>query len=895
VTPRLGRLARSAGGAIRKPTVEDEVSSELDFHIEMRTRELIAAGMDPAKARAEAVARFGDLGQVQHTLRRIGYRRDRRERRTEWLAEARQDVVYALRQLRRTPTFALLAIVTLGIGIGATTSIFSAVYTVLLRALPYPDPGRIVNVFPVLDGNDETSSAARFFNWRRDTRSFEHLAAVSSTNVTLVERDRPPERLGGAQVSSAFFRVLGVPPMLGRVFTDDEEIPGHDQVAVLSHALWVNRFAADSNVIGRVVQINSRPVTIVGVMPASFTLSSASEDLWIPLALDATQQAEDEKGFLNVFARLRRGVTIAQATDDVKGSIRREVERAKRANTRRTARIAPLYDSVVGDLRDRMFILLGAVGLVLLIACGNVANLLLARGAARAREIAVRAAIGAGRGRIIRQLLTESVVLAMLGGAVGIGLAAWGMKLIVAMSPEQLPRLHEMRLEWVTVAFAFALAAVSAIIFGMVPALRLASTDLHATMKEGGRTLAMGGTRDRLRRALVVAEVALSLVLLIGAGLLIRSGIQLQKVNPGFDPERLFTGAMTLPVTDYPTPQAAVATFLRIRDAVRGAVGVESSALVFSVPLSGANAQAGVTPEGKSQEPANQVGVGLHLATPGIFTTMRIPMRSGRDFTDQDVMGSPRVTIVNEQAAKTLWPDQNPIGKRFGLLRDSADAPLFWEVVGVVGDVRERGLQQPPRPEMYLSFAQAPPIVLDALQRTMYVVARTRGQPLAATKAIQRAVAQVDPTLPLFAVNSMEERLSDARAGARFNTILLTVMGAIGLALAAIGIFGVISYFVSQRAQEIGVRMALGATPRRVLMLVVGQGIRPVVLGVILGVLGAVAASRLLRALLFGVSPADPLTLAGMALGVTLIAVVAALFPARRATRIDPLVALREY
>ena len=894
MAPRLGRLTRSSRGAIRKPTVEDEVDSELDFHIEMRTRELIAAGMDPARARAEAVARFGDLGHVQHTLRRIGHRRDRRERRTEWLAEAKQDVVYALRQLRRTPTFALLAIVTLGIGIGATTSIFSAVYTMLLRALPYHDPGRIVNVFPVLDGNDESASAARFFNWRRDSRSFEQLAGVSYTNVTLVERGRAPERLGGAQVSSAFFRVLGVRPMLGRVFTDDEEIPGRDQVTVLSHPLWVNRFASDSSVIGRVVQINSRPVTIVGVMPASFTLSTASEDLWIPLALDAAQRAEDEKGFLNVFGRLRTGVTIAQATADVKESVRREAEREKRANPRRTARVAPFYDAIVGGLRDRMFILLGAVGLVLLIACGNVANLLLARGAARSREIAVRAAIGAGRGRIVRQLLTESGVLAILGGAVGIGLAVLGMKLIIAMSPEQLPRLHEMRLDWMTVAFAFALAAVSAIIFGIVPALRLAGTDLHATMKEGGRTLAMGGTRDRLRRALVVAEVALSLVLLIGAGLLIRSGIRLQQVHPGFDAERLFTAAMTLPAADYPTPETAVTTFLRIRDVLRGAVGVESSALVFSVPLAGANAQAGVTPEGKSQDPSNQVPVGLHLATPGIFATMRIPMRSGRDFTDRDVAGSPRVTIVNEQAAKTLWPNQNPIGRRFGLLRDSADAPIWWEVVGVVGDVRERGLQEKPRPEMYLSLAQSPPIVLDALQRTMYIVARTRGQPLAATKAIQRAVAQVDPTLPLFAVNSMDERLSDSRAGARFNTILLTVMGAMGLALAAIGIFGVISYFVSQRAQEIGVRMALGATPSRVLMLVVGQGIRPVVLGVILGLIGAAATTRVLRALLFDVSATDPLTLAGMALGVTVIAVVAALFPARRATRIDPIVALRE-
>jgi predicted permease len=879
----------------RKPAVEDEVGSELDFHIEMRTRELIAAGMDPARARADAVARFGDLGQVQHTLQRIGRRRDRRERRTEWLAEARQDVVYALRQLRRTPAFALLAILTLGIGIGATTSIFSAVYTVVLRALPYRAPERIVNVRPQFDGNDETASASIFFAWRSGSRSFERLAAASYANFTLIERDRAPVRVGGARVTSAFFPLFGMPPMLGRVFTDDEEEPGRDQVAVLSHELWTDRFGADSSVVGRVVQIDSRPVTIVGVMPPAFTLSTTSEDLWVPLALTPEQRTDHQKGYLDVFGRLRDGVTIAQATGEARQIVTREGERRSRPNAKRSARLEPLYDSVVGGLRERLFILLGAVGLVLLIACGNVANLLLARGAARSREIAVRAAIGAGRGRIVRQLLTESGVLALLGGLVGVVLAIWGMKLIVVMSPRELPRLHELGLDWTTVAVALALSAVSAVIFGLVPALRLARTDLHATMKEGGRSLATSGARDRLRRALVVAEVALSLVLLIGAGLLIRSGIRLQRVDQGYDPERLFTAALMLPATDYPSPELAITTFLRIRDALRTTVGVDSSALVFTVPLTGMNAQAGITPEGKNTEdPSNQAPVGLHLSTPGIFSTMRIPMRSGRDFTDRDVHGSPRVAIINEVAAAALWPNTDALGKRLNLLRDSTGAPIWWEIVGVVGGVRERGVRDAPRPELYLPLAQTPPIILDALQRTMYIVVRTRGQPLAARGAIERVVARVDATLPLFSVNSMDERLSESRAGTRFNTVLLSVMGAIGLALAAVGIFGVISYFVSQRSQEIGVRMALGATPRRVLMLVVGQGIRPVLAGVIIGLLGAAAATRVLDRLLFDISATDPLTLSAMALGVTLIAVIAALLPARRATRIDPLVALRE-
>lgn len=892
--PRLGRFARSLQRLGWKPSVTDEVDSELHFHIDMRTRELIEKGMDPARARAEAVSRFGDINRVQTTLERIGRRRDRRERRTEWFAEMRQDVTYALRQLRRYPAFALLTTLTLGIGIGATTSIFSAVYAVVLRALPYSEPERIVVVHSSQGGNDESVSAATFFAWRDDVKSLRDLAAIEYSNFTLAEKGEAAIQVGAARVSAAYFPLLGVSPQLGRVFRPEEETPGRDQVVILSHRLWVQRFASDPHIVGRTLLSNSRQVEIVGVMPKSFDLSTDGEEIWAPMALSPEERADYAKGFLAVYGRLRPGATVAQATTEAKASSARLAERQSRVNDKRSVRIEPLFDSIVGSLRERLFILLGAVGLVLLIACGNVANLLLARGAARWREVAVRAAIGAGRGRIVRQLLTESAVLGVLGGSVGLVLATWGIKLIVLLSPVGVPRLDQARLDWPTLTFALALSLVSAVLFGLVPALRLAGANLQATLKEGGRAVGAGSTRDLLRRALVTAEVALSLVLLAGAGLLIRSGIQLQRVDPGFDPSHLFTAAMSLPRADYPTTESVTRAYGDIVERIRRTAGVQSAALVFSIPMFGANASAGINPEGRAQDASGQVSVDLHVATPGIFATMRIPVTSGRDLTDYDRAGAPRVAILNEAAARTIWPNESAIGKRFGLSRDSSNALVWWEVVGVVGDIRERGLRDAPRPSMYLSLSQVPPLIIDALQRTMFVVARSRGEPLALTKGIARSVGAVDPGLPLFAINSMDARFVESLAGARFNTALLSVLGAIGLALATVGIFGVISYFVSQRTQEIGLRMALGATPRRVLVLVVEQGLRPVVLGVVVGLAGAVAATRLLQALLFGVTPTDPLTLTGVAVVISAIAVVAAMVPARRATRIDPLSALRE-
>jgi putative ABC transport system permease protein len=876
-----------------KPSVPDEVGSELAFHVEMRTRELIARGMDPARARDEAVKRFGDYARVQTTLERIGRRRDQRRGVAEWIGELRQDVAHGLRQLRHQRGFALLAILTLGIGIGATTAIFSAAYAVVLRPLPFQDPDRIVFVQTMLDGNSESVSSMQYMAWKGETRSFDRLAATASTNFTLIQGSELPLQLGGAFVSADFFPVFGVRPLLGRAFLPEEETPGRDQVAVLSHATWVEKFGADSQVIGRVVQLNSRPTTLIGVMPSSFNLSINSAELWAPLALDNAQRADNQKGWLQVIGRLRADVSPEQGTSDIKAVLERVKERDSQANANRTASLEPVANIIVGNLRERLFTLLGAVSLVLLIACTNVANLLLARGAARAREIAVRAAIGAGRGRIVRQLLGESLALGLLGGLTGLLLAAVGVRIIVALSPEGVPRLDQAGLDGPTVAFALLLSVTSTILFGLVPALRLARADLHSSLKEGGRSSGAGAVRDRVRRALVVTEVALSLVLLSGAGLLIRSAISLENVDPGFHPDGLFTAALSLPAADYPTPEAVGRAFRSIEESVRAVPGIESAALVFAIPMYGANAQAGINPEGRPLDSTGQMSVGLHISTPGIFEGMGIRVTAGRDFTDRDVVGSPRAAVLNETAAREAWPDGSALGRRFGLLRDSTGATIWWEVVGIVADVRTIGLRDAPRPQMYLPLAQTPAIILDAIQRTMFLVTRVRGEPLAMTNAVRAAVATVDPTLPLFAIGTMEERLASSLASTRFSTVLLSMLGVIGLALALVGIFGVISFFVSQRTREIGVRMALGATPSQVRLLVVDQGLRPVVLGVIVGLAGAAATTRFLQALLYDVSATDPLTLAGVAFGVLAVALVAALVPASRATRINPLSALR--
>ena len=888
--PRPGAFGRQLRSLIWKASVADEVDAEFAFHVEMRTREYIARGLDQEAARAKAVSRFGDIQRVNTTCRRIGEGRERDMRRAEWIHELAQDARYALRQLARMPAFTTVSALTLAIGIGATTAIFSIVHAVVLRPLPFAEPDRLVRVYANRRGDDASATAANFIAWRERAKSFTYIVPVEYRNFTLITGDRPAEQVTGARVSADFFPALETPMRLGRPFSKDEDQPGRANVAVLNERFWQSRFNSDPGIIGRTVRLNALDLVIIGVAPAAFDVMSADANVWVPIAFTAEERADSRKGYLDVFARLAPGVSIAQAQSEMTGIAKRletELEESRETGVR----VASLTDVYVGEYKSRLFILLGAVGLVLLIACVNVANLLLARGAARGKEIAIRAALGAGRGRVLRQLLTESVVLAVVGGTIGIVLAFWAVRFLKATAPSEVRRLDQAGLDWQTLAFALGATLVSSIVFGIVPALRTARPDLQGSLREGGRGSG-AVARDRVRQLLVAAEVSLSLMLLVGAGLLIRSGILLQRVEPGFATTRVFSAWLALPPTQYESVESVRLAYDRIVTEVRAVPGVESAAGVTVLPMTGMSAQANFIPEGKGEDPSNSIAFNFRIATPGVFRTFGIPVKQGRDFDDRDVASGPCSVIVNETAARKGWPNEQAIGKRIPGMRGAGGERTMCSIVGIVGDAHDDGLHEPVRPQLYFAAAQTPAALWNAMQRSMFIIARTTGEPGAMSKQLQAAVARVDPLLPLFNIRSMEERLSESLATGRFNTMLLTALGVIGLLLAAVGIYGVVAYFVTQRTGEIGLRMALGATPGRVLSLVVGQGMRPVILGIVVGGALAVVASRLLTSLVFGIGTTDPLTFALVPLVLAVVALAASVVPARRAIRVEPTKAL---
>jgi len=889
--PRPGTFGRQLRSLLWKASVADEVDAELTFHVEMRTREYIARGLDPELARAKAIGRFGDLKRVNDTCRRIGEGRERDMRRAEWIHEFVQDARYALRQLARMPGFTIVSALTLAVGIGATTAIFSIVNAVVLRPLPFPDPDRLVRIYSNRRGTDGSTSAANFVRWRERSRSFSQLVPVEYRNFTLLTGDRPAEQVTGLRVSADFFPALRLGMRLGRPFSKDEDQPGHDNVVILNERFWKSRFNGDSSIIGGSVRLNGVEHVVIGVISPAADVMTADANVWVPIAFTPEERADSRKGYLDVFARLAPGVSMAQAQSEM-SAVAKRLETELEENRENGVRLASLTDVYVGSYRSRLFILLGAVAFVLLIACVNVANLLLARGAARGKEIAIRAALGAGRGRVLRQLLTESVVLAGIGGAVGLLLAFWGVRALKAVAPSEVPRLDEAGLDVLTVAFALGATALSSIVFGLAPALRTARSDLQGALREGGRSSSLVA-RDRVRQLLVAAEVALSLMLLVGAGLLIRSGIILQRVEPGFATARVFSAWLALPPAQYESVESVRTAYDRILQEVRAVPGVESAAGITVIPMTGLSAQGNFIPEGRSEDPANSISFNFRLATPGVFQTLRIPVKLGRDFDDRDVAAAPCVIIVNEAGAKKAWPNENPIGKRIPGRRDTGGQRAMCSVVGVVGDAHDDGLREAVRPQIYFAGAQAPAAFWNAMQRSMFILARTTGDPRAMTKPLQAAVARFDPMLPMFDIRSMDERISASLATGRFNTTLLTTLGAIGLLLAAVGIYGVVAYFVTQRTGEIGLRMALGATPGRVLGLVVGQGMRPVVLGIVVGVGLAGAASRLLASLVYGVGTRDPLTFVAVPAMLGVVALAASVLPARRAIRVEPTKALQ--
>ena len=868
---------------VGRPGVDEEVDSELEFHLLMRTRELMAKGMAEDQARTAAVNRFGDLRRARRECRAIGHQREQRMRTFQYLSELRQDVVFAIRQMRASRGFTVVAVLTLALGIGATTAIFSAMNAVVLRPLPIPQPERVVQVMEGWRDQPTNVSVSVFQDVAAASGAFEAAAAVSNVNVTLVRHDGA-ERVPAARVTGGFFDVFRVAPSLGRVFGSDEDRPGREQVVVLSHRLWTRQFAADPSIIGREVTIDQRPHTVLGVMPESFDFSAQSAELWIPIAFTPEQIARRDEHFLTVYARLASGVTQKQAGQMMDALTRRRAEVYPKESAERWIRVTSLMAQFVGDFGQRLIVLLGAVGFVLLIACGNVSNLLLARGASRARELALRTALGAGQGRLVRQLLTESIVLGLVSAAAGTALARWWLGLLVAFSPAGIPRLEQARIDSGTLGFAVLLAIASSVLFGMVPAWRAARVDVNSTLKESGRGGGTGSARDIVRSTLIAGEVALALVLLVCAGLLIRSAVATGRVASGFDPAGVFSGRVQLPAVKYGPPAVLLRAATEIEASVARIPNVQAAAVASTIPgvRSFSN---GLLPEGKPLDPRYVTQSDGVFVSPAYFQTMGMRIVQGRGFDAAiDRAGSLPVVLLNETAARLMWPGENPIGKRLS----SAQPDALSTVIGVVADVRLGGVAEPVPPTFYVSFAQLEERAWDWTRRSFFVLARTQGDAAALGGAVRRVVSSIDPSIPLYSVATMEQRMARTLEPARFNTVLLALLGAVGLLLAAVGIYGVIAYFATQRISEIGIRMALGASRRDVMLLVVRQAIVPVLAGVGAGAVGALLASQAIATQLVNVRPTDPVTF--IAVVSTLIAVgsCAALIPARRAASVDP-------
>jgi putative ABC transport system permease protein len=876
-----------------RPVVEDEVDAELAFHVEMRAREYEARGMSPEEARETAIRRFGNINRVNATCRALGKHMDQDIRRTEYWSEFTQDVTFACRQLLKNPGFTAVAVLTLALGIGATTAIFSAVHSVALRPLPFPEPHRLMAVSEYWRGNAGNVSAGNFVDGVEPVQAFSATTAIQYSSFNLADGDQV-ERVIGARATAGFFDVFNLPPLHGRVYTKDEDQPGSEQVVVLSHRLWMRRFGGDRTIVGRQIRLSERPYEVIGVMPAAFDYTAQTEELWVPAAFTAERKATHDEHYLQIFGRLRPGASSDQALAELKQNAERLRAAFPRDNAELNFIVIPALADLVGDYSRRLFTLLGAVGFVLLIACGNIANLLLARGATRSGELAIRAALGAGRSRIVRQLLTESVVLAIVAAAAGVAIARWGVRALVAAAPPGVPRLEQTSLDPVVLAFALGLACLCAIIFGLAPALRAARTDVQTVLREGGRSAGMTGVRDRLRSGLIAAELAIALVLLVGSGLLIRSSLALQRVNPGFDPNGVLSARVSLPAAAYGDRAKVVSTLERIAEDSAGIAGAESAAITSQVPMAAGGNGNGLIPEGVAFDMKNAIQSRLRIVTPDYFDTMRIPVVKGRPLTAGDRWGGLKVMVINESLARAAFPGQDPIGKRIACCEPGPDgkSPDYKTVVGVVGDVRWRGPSEPASPEFYLSLAQTPAVAWDWVQRTMYVVVRTTLDPASMENPVRTIVRNAAPGVPVFQVRTMTVRLRDSLATARFNTLLLALLGLIGLVLAAVGIYGVIAYFVTRRTQEIGVRMALGATRRDVVTLVVRQAAWPVSIGLVGGAAASALLTRVLSGQLYEVSPVDPVTFGAVILTLAIVALFASLVPARRAAAVDPTRAL---
>ena len=801
-----------------------------------------------------------------------------------------QDVRYAVRMLIKNRSFTAVAVISLALGIGANTAIFSVVNGILLKSLPYKDPNRIVLVWGNVPSEGHVRSqvsATDVADWRSQNSVFEDVTTYQSYQP-IMSGTGDAERVPGMGVGDGYFKIIGAEPILGRDFTTEEQIDGKDEVVILGYGLWQSRFGSDPNVLGTRVLLNSRPHTIVGVMPASLrslptTLIDAPAEFYRPVGENYDEDSRSSR-HLRAIARLKPGVALEQAQAEMSVIAGRLEQQHPTHNTGYGVRLVPLPEDTVGGLRATLLMLLGAVVFVLLIACANVGNLLLARSTARQKEIAIRAALGASRFRLVRQFLTESILLAMVGGALGLLLAVWGTALMQTIGSRVTPLLNGIGIDTSVMAFTIVVSILTGIVFGLAPALHLSSLDLNESLKEGSRGSSAG--RNPLRSGLVVSEVALALVLLVCAGLMIQSVMRLRDVSPGFNATNMLTMNVSLPSAKYPKGSDRSAFFTRMLDRVEALPGVETAGLTSVLPFSGNFDGRGLAVEDHPKPRGEEISVDLYISTPGYVRAMAIPLIKGRELTEQDNEKAPMAALINQTMARQLWPNEDPLGKRIKFPGSDKNPQPWRTIVGVVGDVNQFALDRKPPMQMYLTEDQFP-------TSSMTLVVRTSSDPAGAIAAVRGEIKGMDPDQAVSNIKTMESLLSDSISLRRFSMLLLMIFAAVALALAAVGIYGVISFAVTQRTHEIGIRVALGARGTDILKLVVARGMILTLSGVAIGLVAAAGLTRFLQTLLYGVSATDPSTFIAISLLLTGVALGACLVPARRATKVDPMVALR--
>jgi len=890
----ISDLLFRARALVRRKAVDADLDDELRAHLDAQIQKHQRAGLSHEEAVRRANIEFGGLEQI---------RADCRDARGVSLIETvAHDLRYAARVLRKDPSFTLVAVLTLALGIGASTSVFSVVNAILLKPLPYPEVERVVFPWrippPAFNvGADEIPwGRVDFLAFSEESRTFDALGAFLGEALNLTGAGEPA-RLDGARVSEGFFRSLGVSPQLGRVFRADEDRPGHELEAVLSDQVWRERFGGDATIVGRTVNLNGSAYTIVGVMPPGFAFPQAAgmpgsfalpkrTELWVPLALARSGRVRGEPSELAVVGRLAPGVTLERAQAELDLFARRMERELPQAKGWFNSRVTPISRQLAGETRRPLLLLLAAVAVVLLIACSNVANLLLTRSIARTREFSLRAALGAARTRLIRQLVTESVLLAMIGGLGGVLLAYGGVTFAKTFGPSNIPRLADVRIDRWVLLFAIASSALSGVLFGLAPAWAAARDLLISSLKDGGHRAGQGGRGSRLRSALLVTQVSLALVLIIASGLLVRTFSHLLAADGGFNPDRVLTFELTLPPTSYTSVEKIVATYEAALQRLQAIPGVESAGIGETVPMGGAGESTGLRiPDRPQSSEATPPYANYTIVSPRYFAAVGTAMLQGRDFLDTDTADSPPVAIVNAAMARKYWPGQDVLGKQVGVPIN----PFNMTVVGIVSNVKHLSIREEPGPEIYVPYTQKP---WPSMQ-TMHVAVRSKAAPAAMMGSIRAAIRSVDPELPVAGVATLETLVDDAMAQPRFSMLLVSGFGALALVLACVGLYGAVSYSVTSRTQEIGIRLALGAPRRRVFALVLSQCLRITGAGIAIGLALALVLLRAIAGFLYGIEATDPATFASLSIVLLSVALLACYLPARRAARVDPLVAMR--